>query len=121
MFGRRRFQSNAGVRKRHKAGEMNGLESRYAAELDLRVRSGEIVKWRFERHTLVLANGCRYTPDFEVLMPDGTKEFHEVKGHCEDDALVKIKMAAELFDEYRFFMFTRRARKDGGGWNVREF
>lgn len=100
---------------------MNGLETRYAAELEARRLAGEIVCWRFEKHTLVIADACRYTPDFEVLLADGTKEFHEVKGHWEDDALVKIKVAAELFDEYRFFGVTATPKKEGGGWTVREF
>jgi hypothetical protein len=44
-----------------------------------------------------LADNTFYTPDFMVVMADGLLEAHEVKGFWEDDARVKIKVAASLF------------------------
>jgi hypothetical protein len=73
---------------------MNKLENRYASEiLSLRILSKEITSWKFQSLKLKLAHRTFYTPDFIVTLPDGRIEIHEVKGHREDDARVKIKVA----------------------------
>lgn len=51
-----------------------------------------------------------------VLRADGVFEVHEVKGHWEDDARVKIKVAAELYP----FKFIA-VRKQKGAWLFEEF
>lgn len=105
--------------RRH-PGEMNKTEAAYAAHLDQRISAGEIAAYWFERLTLKLAADTRYTPDFMVQLPCGTIEIHEVKGFWEDDALVKIKVAASLFP-FRFIAVSAIAKKAGGGWAIREF
>lgn len=81
---------------------MNKLEARYASEiLEPLRRAGEILDYRFERIKLKLANLTYYTPDFLVIYPDHIG-LHETKGHWEDDARVKIKVAADQFPEYEF-------------------
>jgi hypothetical protein len=55
-----------------------------------------------------------------VLRGDGSLEVHEVKGFWEDDARVKVKVAASLFP-FRFIAVTAIAKKHGGGWKVEEF
>lgn len=72
--------------------------------------------------TLKLANGVRYTPDFNVTdrSGDALPEFYEVKGFMRDDAAVKIKVAAALYPQFLFFLVTKRAKKLGGGWDVQE-
>jgi hypothetical protein len=99
---------------------MNKLESRMACELLEKNRSGEVEWFAFEGITLKLADRTRYTPDFLVMLPDGQLECWEVKGHWEDDARVKIKVAASLFP-FVFRAFKPRAKKDGGGWSVETF
>ena len=47
-------------------------------------------------------------------------ELHEVKGHWQDDARVKIKVAAEQYP-FRFVAVKARAKKDGGGFSEEEF
>ena len=101
-------------------GQMNGTEAAYAVHLDTRKAAREILDYWFEAMTFKLADGCRYTPDFVVQMADGLIEVHEVKGHWEDDALVKIKVAAEMFP-FRFLAVQKIAQKAGGGWAIREF
>jgi len=76
---------------------MNKIEQRYAAELDLQLRAGLIVGWKFEGMKLRLADRTFYTPDFDVWLSGDRLEFHETKGHFEDDARVKLKVAAESF------------------------
>lgn len=86
---------------------MNKLEAAYAAELDLLLRAGEIRSWAFEAVKLRLAAKTFYSPDFLVVAKDGSIELHETKGHMEDDAAVKIKVAARLFPMFRFRLFFR--------------
>ena len=86
---------------------MNGLEKKYAAYLDIRKVTGEILDWRFEPLKLKLAPAMFYNPDFLLLMPDRTVELHECKGWLEDDAAVKIKVAREMFAEIFTIVLVR--------------
>lgn len=99
---------------------MNKTERAYAERLDMLLHAGEIRRWRFEAVRFVLGDRCTYTPDFEVVMPDGTVVYHEVKGFWRDDARVKIKAAARQFNDRRFIAVQKRPKKDGGGWSVEE-
>jgi hypothetical protein len=75
----------------------NKLERRYGDHLEILRRAGEVYEYAFEPEKFRLADRTFYTPDYRVLMPDGTVEFHEVKGgFWEDDARVKIKVAADM-------------------------
>lgn len=97
---------------------MNKTERRRALELEALRRTGAIAAWAFGSVTLLLADRCRYTPDFLVATPDGRIAFEEVKGFWRDDALVKIKVAARL---YPMFTFTALRPRKGGGWDVEGF
>ncbi len=101
---------------RRKPGVMNKLEASYAQELEARRAAGEIEWWRYEGLTLRLADRCRYTPDFVVLLANGELECHETKGFMRDDALVKLKIAAEQFP-LRFYLVRAIPRRDGGGFS----
>ena len=113
-------RSSQPARLRHTSGEMNKTEAAYAQELEMRKRVGEIEWWAFESIKLRLADRTFYTPDFAVVIAGGMC-FHEVKGHWEDDARVKIKVAAKLFPHFTFIALTKIPVKDGGGWKVEEF
>ena len=89
------------------AGRMNKTEAAYAELLAARVHCGEIVEFKFESLKLRLADRTWYTPDFAIVLPDGAREIHEVKGHWTDDARVKIKVAAELYPHYLFIAVQR--------------
>lgn len=118
--------------KRRVPGQMNGTEQRYADEvLDVRLRHSQILDWAFEPDHLRLADRTFYVPDFRVMLPDGSIEFHEVKGtkrkkkdgvatgetapYSRDKGLIKIKVAAETHP-YVFRIVWRS--KDG--WNSQE-
>lgn len=109
-----------GKRKPRPPGEMNGLETAYAKHLDELLHNHKILWWVYEGLKFRLAKNTTYTPDFTVMLPDGTIELHETKGWWKDDARVKIKMAAELFP-FQFVGVTRRPKKEGGGWEYEEF
>jgi len=106
---------------RMKAGTMNKTEKAYSEVLEMRKMAGEILWWKFEGITFKLAHDTRYTPDFSAMMASGEIQIFEVKGnlnYIQDDAKVKIKVAAESFP-FRFFLVAPIARKNGGGWTVK--
>ena len=105
---------------RLKAGEMNKTEAEYNAHLEALKTAGDIVWFKFEGMKFRLADNTFYTPDFAVMLADGQIQAHEVKGHWEDDARVKIKVAASLYP-IQFIAVQKRAKKDGGGWATEEF
>lgn len=100
---------------RLKAGVMNKTEQEYAQELDQLRVAGDVAWYRFEGVKLRLADSTFYTPDFAVMLANGELQMHEVKGHWQDDARVKIKVAADQYP-FRFYALRKRAKRDGGGF-----
>jgi len=97
---------------RPRVDRQNKTEAAYEAHLNLRKITGEVAWFQFEGITLKLGPDCRYTPDFAVLLADGTLELHEIKGtekrvrksgdvvqmpRFEDDAKAKSSIAAAMF------------------------
>ncbi|WP_225182143.1 DUF1064 domain-containing protein [Pectobacterium aroidearum] len=105
---------------RLKVGQMNKTETAYSQHLEILKRAREVLWYRFEGVKLRLADNTFYTPDFAVMTASGTMEMHEVKGYWQDDARVKIKVAADIYP-FRFISIKPRAVKAGGGWEVEEF
>lgn len=109
---------------RLKAGQMNKTEAAYAQHLEALKRCGEICAFWFEPIKLKIAsNACSYTPDFMVLLPDGSVELHEVKGSMAiftDDAKVKVKVCADTYP-FPIYVVCPRPKKAGGGWQTLEF
>ena len=118
-----------GGRQRHRPGQMNGLERKYAEHLESLYRSGAVTWFAFEAVTFKLAGDTRYTPDFVVMLDSGIVEFHEVKGTTKDKksgkrkafiepaAKIKIKVAAEILP-FRFSLFFHV--KDSG-WHRKDY
>ncbi|VWD20596.1 DUF1064 domain-containing protein [Burkholderia contaminans] len=105
---------------RLKAGTMNKTEQQYGTFLEALRVTGVIAWYRFEGVKLRLADNTFYTPDFAVMRADGAMEMHEVKGMWQDDARVKIKVAAEMYP-FRFIAVRPKAKKEGGGWQQEAF
>jgi len=105
---------------RLKAGERNKTEQAYESLLESMRISGEILWYKFEGIKLRLADNTFYTPDFFVMMADGQLEAHEVKGHWQDDARAKIKIAADMYP-FKFVAAKPKAKKNGGGWELEVF
>lgn len=103
-------------RPRPRRSGMNATEARYAAHLALLAGAGEVAWYAFQPIKLRLADRTWYEPDFLVMLAGGELECHEVKGFWEDDARVKIKVAAET---YPMRFVAVRATK--GGWEVERF
>ena len=116
-------QSNANTARfalgRLPTGTMNKTEAAYAEHLE-HIKGHAILWYRFEAIKLRLADNCFYTCDFSVMTAEGLLEMHEVKGYWQDDARVKIKVAASMYP-FRFLAVKPIAKKHGGGWEVEEF
>jgi hypothetical protein len=100
---------------------MNKTEAEYAHVLRARQSAGQVLAFGYERLTFRLAFNLRYTPDYDLLMPDGTVQIHEIKGFWEEDARVKIKTAAQMFPHFRFVGVQKLPAKKGGGWSYEWF
>jgi len=98
----------------------NKTEDEYAERLFLLKLAGEIQGFDYEADRLKIGAGAWYTPDFRVVLADGTIEFHEVKGFWREAAKVRIKAAAH-WHPYRFVAVKKKAKKLGGGWGYEEF
>ncbi len=117
---------------RLKTGEMNKLEARYDAYLRSLLLAGQIAWYKFEGIKLRLADNTYLTVDFFVMYNDGHLEAHDTKGtkrvkradqsivlnaHVEDDASVKMKVAAEEYP-WPFRYAIELPKKLGGGWKL---
>lgn len=126
-------QFNAAIGKRKsfddapkkKSGEPNKGERAYGLELAMQKNEGRIHWFAFQPITLKLAFDTRYTPDYVVQGCDGGPlTMIDVKGRkgngywCEEDAKIKIKVAAEKFPMFRFAIVW--PAKDGV-WERAEF
>jgi hypothetical protein len=105
---------------RLKTGQKNKTEEAYGNHLEALKHSGVVAWFKFEGLKLRLADNTFYTPDYAVMLTNGSMECHEVKGYWMDDAKVKIKVAADLYP-FRFVAIKAKAKKDGGGWSVEDF
>ena len=97
-------------------GKMNKTEAAYAQQLELERHAGEVLWYKFEGIKLRLADNTFLTIDFAVLPKDGVLEMREIKGHWEDDARAKTKIAAAMYP-FRFIA----VKKKGSGWEREDF
>lgn len=108
--------------------EMNKTERAYAElVLNPMIETAQIILWRFQPMTFVLANRARYTPDFMLLFANGRIRFAETKAlwknakgghslHFEDDALVKLKVAASMYPFFEWVAVGGRKLKGVADW-----
>lgn len=89
-------------------GTMNKTEAAYAQHLDLLLKTGDVLWYRFEGLKFRLADKTFLTPDFAVMTRGALIELHDVKGFMMEDANVKMKVAA---DQYPFEFFIIRKTK----------
>lgn len=92
------------------------LEAAYARYLHGLLLAGDIRTYRYEPMRFNLAPLTTITPDFQVILPDGSMEYHEVKGWARDDAMAKLKICARLYPEWKFWLVKRKR----GVWDMKE-
>lgn len=109
---------------RRKRGEMNKTEAKYADHLSL---DPGVYQWWFEPFSLRISHPpvgqpAMVSPDFLVLMADGTTYVDDVKsGGLDDNAgIVRLKAAAELYQLWKFRLVVAQALKHGGGFRITE-
>lgn len=76
------------------------LEARYAAELDLRKKAGDIKDWERQFKIELRANGkliCNYYCDFRLLHNDDSYELVETKGYETDIYRFKRRLLEALW------------------------
>ena len=112
---------------------MNSVEKKYSETLFYRKVAGDIIDYMWEPFKLVLVHGVKgarnemsYKPDFLVVTPERF-ELHEVKiawkkgdklvTGWQEDAKLKVKMAAEKFPWFKFVCVTLKGKK----WVYQEF
>lgn len=90
-------------------------ELEFSLILSRDLHAGLIHSFQEQSLTLVIGDGCRYTPDFSVWLLDGTLKCIEVKGpYIREDALVKYKSAVR---QYPKIQFELHQRQKGGQWS----
>lgn len=107
---------------RKKKGEMNATEAKFANYLRGLEITGEVLWWKHEGMKLQLADNTTLNVDFNVIYADFRLVMIDVKGAkaiIEEDAKVKMKVAAEQFPFVFRYAFPRQ-KKDGGGWIFEE-
>jgi len=115
-MARRKLTPQNALHMRHKPGEMNQTEAAYAKHLNLLMAAGEVHEWWFEAMKIKVSYDTNWiTIDFMIQFPDGHIELHDVKGGAtEDDAAVKMKVAADL---YPFPIYEARLKR--GKWEMK--
>lgn len=82
-------------------------EAKHAAELDLRIKAGEVQKWERQFKIEINVEGshiCNYFIDFKVWLSNGSIEYHEVKGMETALWKVKWKLVKSLYPEWAFVL-----------------
>ncbi len=100
---------------------MTKLERSFARALGENILKPPYHRWAREPIKVRLAGRTWFTPDFGVWFPYGPDPFTliETKGFMRDDAAVKLKVAADLYPEWRWLL-VRRASLFRNQWSVRE-
>jgi hypothetical protein len=104
------FRHAARGRSKRLPGQMNVMEKAYQATfLEPAFMAGEVLWYAYEPMKLKLAPNTFLTPDFGVMLASGEMQFRETKGFMEDDAAVKLKVAADIYWMYTFILVTKKA------------
>jgi len=102
----------------------SATEAAYALELNADIQAGRIIDWGYERITFRLTDGdkdtraIKYTPDFDVWLPDGRLRIVEIKGkkaaggRRDAAGINNYKMAKDKYPHIDWMMISRIA----AGW-----
>ena len=105
----------------------SGWEANYARWLNFLKAGGTISAWDYEPKTFTfpVERGVRsYTPDFLITHPDGSSEWHEVKGWLTSHGATALKRFALYYPEENLIMIdapvynsiASQARRMIEGW-----
>lgn len=102
-------------------------EVNYAFYLEWLAKLGEVKTWDYEPETFwfegIRRGTTNYTPDFKVVLKDGSVEFHEVKGWMDARSRTKIKRMKKYHPAVRlvvrdaaWFKSHKALKKQVPGW-----
>lgn len=101
---------------------MNKTEQAFAELLKQWLHDGTILWWKFHIIKVRLADGAWYEPDFLVMRADRTLWIYETKGgFTTDKGQLKIRACAEVFPVVGIIKATKRTKKAGGGFDLKDF
>jgi hypothetical protein len=98
---------------------MNKTETDFSHILEAQKRRGEILTYTYEGVTLSIGIGCKFTPDFFVVVSHDPLRLRccETKGrHIWDDAKVKYRVARSIHSWAEWQLW----QKVGGQWSMIE-
>lgn len=91
-------------------------EANYARYLKWLVSRGDITCWEYEPEPFAfpkIKRGTRfYIPDFRVTNPDGSVEYHEVKGYMTPRAATALKRMARYYPMVKIVLIDGPAYKE---------
>lgn len=87
-------------------------EANYAMYLQFLKEKGEITEWVHEPKTFVFTDGRAFVPDFEVILPNGQIEYHEVKGWYDDRSRHHIELMKEQFPGEKLIIVFSKEYKE---------
>lgn len=105
-----RKERNSGGIRQKRSQTLNKLESAFWERLKGTYGAERVLS---QAITLQIANGTTFRPDFMVVQHVDGSDLHslmafEVKGpHAWDDAIVKLKVAARMYDWISFYIVRR--------------
>lgn len=87
-------------------------EANYARYLEMMRLSEVISSWEHEPQRFLFENakrGCMsYLPDFKVIKPNGTIEFHEVKGWMDDRSMAILRNMQICYPEIKIVLISSK-------------
>lgn len=113
------------ARPRSTRGVMNRTEARVAAYLEREKAEGRVIAYYFDALSIRLADATHYRPDFVVLLRHFLGDddilrvvILEAKGHWEDDARAKFKIAAQQYPHFTFIACRRLKKGETPRWSL---
>lgn len=92
-------------------------EANWARYLNWLRDNGQITGWAYEAETFEfpVRRGSRfYTPDFRVTNPDGSVEYHEVKGYMDAKSATKIRRFRKYYPGHKLILIEADTYYDMG-------
>lgn len=86
-------------------------EANYARYLEFLKHTGNIADWLHEPKTFwfegIKRGVVSYLPDFKVINPNSSHEWHEVKGYYDSKSLTKIKRMGKYYPQEKLVLIDK--------------
>jgi hypothetical protein len=90
----------------------SGWEANYARWLNWLIRIGEVKSWTYETTTFrfdgIKRGTLTYTPDFDVVLADGSIEYHEVKGWMDKKSETRLRRMKKYHPKARMVLIDAK-------------